>query len=242
MHRRDYFRIAQTSQGFSLVEALMALTILVTCLAAMMTINATYVHMERFCEERRLAVQAAVEKIEEIRQRLASGQSLDNIASAAYYAPWPANVPTNSDKMPMAAFKVPGLTTNSSDVLRKDYVGTVSLIVDETPDESSYGINYSYSPPGTATPGAYPPVKGSCLGVDINGNGYYRDAYPGTPPSPFPLDLNADNNTTNDHFSYPGNPPARLSILPVVVTVHWFGVFGHQRIDFFTIVFADKKT
>ena len=242
MHPRGYFCIGLASQGFSLVEALMALTILVTSLAAIMTINATYVHMERFCEERRLAVQAAVEKIEEIRQRLGSGQSLDNIASAAYYAPWPANTPTDPNKMPMAAFRVPGLTTSSSDPLRKDYVGTVSLIVDETPDESSYGINYAYSPPGNCTPGRYPPVKGFCLGVDINGNGYYEDVYPASPPSPFPLDINADSNTENDHFSYPGNPPARLSILPVVVTVHWFGVFGHQRIDFFTIIFADKRT
>jgi len=242
MHSRGHFRVGQASQGFSLVEALMALAILVTCLAAMMTINLTYAHTELFCEERRLAVQAAVEKIEEIRQRLGSGQSLDSIASAAYYAPWPANIPTNPDRMPMAAFKVPGLTTNSSDPLRKDYVGTVSLIVDETPNEANYGIDYSYSPPGTSTPGTYPPAAGFCLGADINGNGYYRDAYPSSPPSPFPVDINADGSSGNHHFSYPDNPPAGLSILPVVVTVHWFGVFGHQRIDFFTIVFADKRT
>lgn len=205
--------------GFTLVESLLALTVLTISLLAVFNLYMTYVKSERFTEERRLALQSAVEKIDSLRQQLAAGQSLDQI-----YANYkPTTAVTDPTNMPLAAFKVTGLTTASTDPLRRNYVGTISLIIDETPNEQDYGVDYSVSPPVLN------------LGADINGNSYYSDAYPSGTPAPFPLDINANGNTTDNPMT------SGFHVLPVVVTVHWVGVFGAQRIDLFTILFPDKQ-
>ncbi len=206
-------------RGFTLVECVCAVACLAVALCSTVSMYVSHVHGERFTEERRLALQAAVSKIDELRRLVASGNSLDQIYDL--YKPFIGT--TDTAAMPAASFKVPGLFESSADVVRRDYVGTVSLIVDESPNEVDYGVNYSVSPSVLT------------LGADINGNSYYRDTYPAAPPAPFPMDINANGNTTD-------NPLVEgFYLLPVVVTVHWNGVLGAQRVDLFTVIFPDRR-
>ncbi|MFH0938127.1 MAG: prepilin-type N-terminal cleavage/methylation domain-containing protein [Planctomycetota bacterium] len=223
----------KTLNGFTLVECVIALILLMIGLAATLMCHMANIRSDQFTEERRLALQAAVEQIDKIRSLVASGQSLDTIYNR--YCAFAGETKivnnvlyaaTDSDNLrPLPAFKVTGLTERSSDPLRRAYVGTISLIIDEMPNEQDYGVDYSVTPSVLN------------LGADINGNGYYRDAYPASPPSPFPLDINGDG-TTIDNPMISG-----FYILPIVVTVHWTGVLRpqQQRIDLFTIIFPDKR-
>jgi prepilin-type N-terminal cleavage/methylation domain-containing protein len=206
------------ARGLSLVECLCALAVLAVALCSTMSSYITHIHSERFTEERRLALQAAVGKVDELRRLVASGWSLDQLYDT--YRPFIGV--TDPANMPAAAFTVDGLTVGSNPQ-RNRYVGTISLIVDESPNESDYGVDYSVSPSVLS------------LGADINGNAYYLDQYPGAPPRPFPMDINANGNTTD-------NPLVEgFYLLPIVVTVNWQGVFGVQRLDLFTIIFPDKR-
>ncbi len=209
----------RTQRGFTLVECVCAVAVLAVALCSTVSMYVSHVHSERFTEERRLALQAAVSKVDELRRLVASGQSLDQI----YDTYKPLIGVTDTTAMPTAAFRVTGLLESSTDVVRREYVGTVSLIVDESPNEQDYGVDYSVSPSLLR------------LGSDINGNAYYRDTYPAAPSAPFPMDINANGNMTD-------NPLVEgFYLMPVVVTVHWFGVHGAQRIDLFTIIFPDKR-
>lgn len=202
--------------GVSLVEAMCALAVLAVAATAVFSLYTANLQAGRFSEERRLALQAAVEKIEEIRRLVASGKSLDEI----YDIYKPAIGMTDVNNMPPAAFRVPGLRGRSNDSVRNEYVGTVSLIIDETPNEADYGVDYTTNPSTLS------------LGVDINGNNRYNDI---SGLAPFPMDINGNGNTTD-------NPMTEgFFILPVVVTVRWQGVYGIQRVDLFSIVFPDKR-
>jgi prepilin-type N-terminal cleavage/methylation domain-containing protein len=206
------------TRGFSLVECLCALALLAVALVSTMSAYITHVKSERFTSERRLALQGAVAKVDEMRRLVASGWSLDQLYDN--YKPFIGV--TDTANMPLASFKVPGLT-DGVNAVRNEYVGTVSLIVDESPNEADYGVDYTVSPSALR------------LGADINGNAYYLDTYPAVPAKPFPMDINGNGNTTD-------NPLVEgFYLLPVVVTVHWTGVFGAQRLDLFTIVFPDKR-
>ena len=258
--------------GFTLIECLLAITILVVAISAMLHMYITSVHSERFAEERRIAIQAAEEQIDKLRAFANSGASLDNIyagnypygsplvppyqypnqypytslplrampqppaiaggAETWYLAQsgtqpnlWPVlGTPpvTDPNNMPVAAFKVPGLMTNSGDPLRQEYVGTVSLINDEQPNEANFGLDFSYATP-------------KWLGVDINGNGLLNNALPSPFSASLPgVDLN-ENGLINEV-----NVTSSFRVLPVVVTVHWYGVFGPKRVDLFTMIFTDK--
>jgi prepilin-type N-terminal cleavage/methylation domain-containing protein len=225
--------------GFTIVECLCALMILAVALIATLSMNNAYIRGEAFAEERRLALQGASVKMEELRALVAQGISLDTLNDSDYnpssplpehyyyYGTWPAGTVTDPGDMPRAAFKVPGLVTSSPDVQRRDYVGTVSLIIEERPNEHNYGIDYSYSP-----------VKSNLdnIGADINGNKFYSDTFPTNPPGPFPLDIDGDGRTNNLSPITAG-----YFLMPVVVTVHWNGACGEQRVDLFTILFKDEQ-
>lgn len=231
--KRCYFPLS----GFTLVETVCALMILATALIATLMMNNAYVRGEALAEERRLALQSASAKMEELRALVAHGVSLDTLNDPNYnppdlpdhhyyYGTWVPGTITDLANMPRAAFKVPGLATSSPDPLRRAYVGTVTLIIDERPRESDYGIDYSYSP-----------VRSNLdnIGADINGNKYYNDQFPTTPPGPFPLDIDGDGKTSAVGVS------AGFFLLPVVVTVHWNGACGEHRVDLFSILFKDAQ-
>ncbi|MCZ7648053.1 MAG: prepilin-type N-terminal cleavage/methylation domain-containing protein [Planctomycetota bacterium] len=65
------------SRGMSLIEVMIAALILVVAITASLTMFATHMRGARLTEERRLAMQFAAAKIDEIRMHIASGDSLD---------------------------------------------------------------------------------------------------------------------------------------------------------------------
>lgn len=186
---------------------------------------------ERVGEERRLASLAAEQKIDEIRNYIQSGKTLDQAFNQYGPLPLPGGAPG-------AMFNVPGLSafydTNVADGARPNprAIGTVTIINDETPNEAAFGYDFANS------------AKTPPFGVDINGNGSrlietgfgingaagYRDNI----PVPFPLDING-NGFTTDH-----NVTSGFILLPVVISIQWQGATGPQRFDMFAIIMPNS--
>ncbi len=192
--------------GFTLVELMIALTIVSIASTAALTVYFSHSLSAQLSGQRRTASLAAQEKLEEIRIALVSGSTTDQVW--ADYGP----LPTTSGG-PKATFAVPGLMQDGTVVQ-----GTVTIINDETPDESQFGYNYNGGVP-------------TRFGVDLNGNRSYSDLI----PAPFPLDLNS-NGKLDDH-----NVTSGFVLLPVVVTIRWVGPYGSERLDMFAIIARDSQ-
>lgn len=188
-------------RGMTLVEVMVTLAVLAIAMTGALSVYFTHIRTEMTSEERRRATLAAQAKMDEIRSAIAGGISLDRIFND--YGPLPT--PGGG---PKATFEVEGLRP-----IAKVATGTVSIISDEAPNESDFGIDYL----ANATPPKF-------FGVDINGDRQYS----GSSPYPFPLDLNG--NGTTEHFVASG-----FRLLPVVVTIQWTGTYGVERLDLFSI-------
>ncbi|HYF50436.1 MAG TPA: prepilin-type N-terminal cleavage/methylation domain-containing protein [Planctomycetota bacterium] len=209
--------------GLTLIEVMIFFAILSIAMLGALSIYSRHVMGGRMTEQRRIAMIAAEEKLDELRSAIykavQSGAtdplgyvySHTSPADNQFYGPLPAN---NALSRP-CCFNVAGLTP-----VPGISVGTVTIINDETPDEAQFGLAYngSFAPP--------------LFGVDINGNRRYTDA---SSLSPFPMDIN-NNGTTTDNVVVD-----RFSLLPVVITIQWTGPYGRERIDVFSVLTADKQ-
>ena len=117
-------------------------------------------------------------------------------------------------------------------------LGSVNIIFDETPDESTFGFLHGQQKAATGDWSTSNP-----FGVDINGNRFFRDDaakkdgaghYSFVPP--FPMDLNGDG-VINGLDGTPDDPVfSNFRVLPVVITIQWTGPYGPERYDHFALI------
>ncbi|MBE7465797.1 MAG: hypothetical protein HS116_20170 [Planctomycetes bacterium] len=135
-------------------------------------------------------------------------------------------------------------------------LGTVTIITDEDPRESDFGLLYGQ--PQTSSGRWY---ENNPFGVDITGNRRFSDFNASAPEvaadpelnlKPFPMDINGDGDTndlnTVDHLinadaSRPNSADQidegvheNFRFLPLVVTVQWAAPYGPERMDLFGVV------
>lgn len=222
-----------TRHGMTLIEIAVFMTITSVAIAATLSVFISQRTSQRMSEERRIASMAAAQKIDEIRIYLQKGNTLDQ--AFQQYGPLP--LPTGG---PGATFKVPGLTPfYDFDPLDGDRpnarsVGTVSIIIDEKPNEALYGYDY-------ANFATLPP-----FGIDINASGtgmiqtgfanLGAKGYNDDCPWPFPLDINGNGSDGKPLSPWESNVLTGYCILPVVITIQWNGVNGPQRFDMFALI------
>lgn len=248
--------------GLSLLELLIFLAVMAIAMSAALSMYISSRMAQRIGEERRLASLVAEQKLDEIRNYIAKGHSLDQ--AFLYYGPisdvtTPANLesvnpyvaplpnhnapPFHAYGGPGAWFDVPGLDpffdTNPSDGSRSlaRSIGTVSIINDETPDERQFGYDYGNGAPQLP------------FGVDINGNGSRliqtgfggagAAGYNSSVPLPFPLDLNG-SGSNGGSVPWNHNVTNGFVLLPVVITIQWQGAAGPQRYDLFGLITPDQ--
>jgi prepilin-type N-terminal cleavage/methylation domain-containing protein len=211
--------------GFTIIETVVALAVLAVSFLALNLMYMGYVHTERYRNERRLAMQAAVERLEGLRQQVNFGSLTLDILAANY---GPGSTLADSNGVPICAFMVPGLLSGSSGTTTpyNQYVGTITFILPNPANglfsnQGGYGLDYSV-------------VPAQAMGVDVDGLGCDINAlciYKGALPSPFPLNL----------YNISVNGSQTLACLPVVITVRWNGAYGLQRIDLFSMLFPEKR-
>jgi type II secretory pathway pseudopilin PulG len=217
---------ARRVAGMTLVEVMIFFAIVSIAMLGALSIYSRHVMGGRLSEQRRMASLAAEEKLDEMRSAVQKAVQSGNPDPLGYiykhtadgsdplalnfYGPSPA---TNALSRPCCfnVANLPAVTGIS--------VGTVTIINDETPDESQFGLAYDNSP----TPGIF--------GVDINGNRRYTDS---ANLAPFPLDINGNGNTSDDVVI------AGFTVLPVVITIQWMGPFGRERLDVFSVLSVDQ--
>lgn len=223
-------------KGLSLLELMIFIVIMAIAMTGALSMFISSRMAQRIGEERRLASLAAEQKLDEIRNYIQGGKTLDEVFQK--YGPLP--LPSGG---PSATFNVPGLTafndTDSSDGARPTprAIGTVTIINDETPNENAFGYDY-------ANNAQTPP-----FGVDIDGNGSHliqtgfgingAAGYNTANPAPFPLDING-NGSNGTSVPWNRNVTSGFVMLPVVVTIQWQGAAGPQRFDLFAIIIPDQ--
>ncbi len=248
--------------GLTLVEVLVFLVVMAISMTAALSMYISSRMAQRLGEERRLASLAAEQKLDEIRNYIAKGHSLDQ--AFLYYGPLAnASTPANLESVnpyvapppghnapqvhvcggPGAWFDVPGLEpyfdTNPADGNRPlaRSIGTVTIINDETPDERQFGFDFGNGAPS-------PP-----FGVDINGNGSRliqtgfgssgAAGYNSSIPAPFPFDIKGNGSNVGS-VPWDHNVTTGFIILPVVISIQWQGATGPQRYDIFALITPDQ--
>ena len=231
------------ARGVSLIETMMFITVVTIALVGTMYSYVRHLSAKTVTEQRRQAVIAAEQKLDEIRgyvRRVPAGNALDtsgnlvsnkaNPLDAAFnlYGPIPAATALSRP----CCFSIPNFNP-----INGASVGTVTIITNENPDASQFGMIYD----GTSTPNKF--------GVNIYGDIYQdvqltgQPARDGTFPSagvpaqaPFPLDINGNGVTTDTTVTQ------NFTLLPIVITVRWLDTNGErQRFDLFAILQAESQ-
>jgi len=223
----------------TLIELMVFLSIVTIGIVSTVSLYVNQRLAQRVTEERRLASLAAEQKVDEIRIFINNGKTLDQ--AFQQYGPLP--LPQGA---PGASFDVPSLNAFADDNPKDGQrpkpraIGTVTIINDESPNESLFGYDYANNCAG-------PP-----FGVDIDGNGSRlietgfgtkgAAGYNDICPKPFPLDLNGNGSDGSGSNPWDSNILSGFKMLPVVVTIQWNGADGPRRFDLFTIITANRIT
>jgi len=166
------------SRGMTMLEVMVTVLILAVAITAALTTFATHVRGARLSEERRLALQAAHAKIDELRARVAGGESLELLFQR--YGPFDFKgiAGAGSGSSGMSADDVslkeyledaasPGLGTGSLSIPLKGSGAHTTADAsgylrnpDGTGDYSTFVVGEDYNNNGTLDPGE-----------DLNGNG-----------------------------------------------------------------------
>jgi prepilin-type N-terminal cleavage/methylation domain-containing protein len=182
--------------GFTLLEVTICMAILAVALSGTIAAILVTTQMNTQAEAEMLATAATEQALAQVRQT-----PFDNL-----YADY-----VNPGNPAKRYFTIDGLAPPATGVAH----GEVILILDETPDESTYG-----QPLAVGDPAA---------GVDLNANGSTTDSLGGG----FGVDIDGDGVVDADPI-----PPAELQLIPVVVLVRWRSGEGIQRFQVMTMVVA----
>ena len=188
----------QNSGGFTLLEVTICMAILAFALSGVIAAILVTAQMNTRAEAEMLATAAAEEALAQLRQTPFANIYADYVS------------PGNDAKR---YFTVNGLQPPADGLPH----GEVIVILDETPDEASYGR---------------PLVAGGpAAGIDLNGNGTTNDIL----AAGFGVDIDADGVLDPDPILQ-----ANLKLVPVVVLVRWVSGEGTQRFQVMTMV-VDRK-
>ncbi len=192
---------SRRAAGFSLIEVMIAVSVLAVMMAGASSSIATVLRHNQIMREEGAAIQAAERMLAQVRAAATGVYGLAGVVTI--YGETSGNPYTERARLlrghtPKMGLKVSGTAQDELEVV---------LILDETPDESSYGRDLD----GTSGPD----------GIDLNGDNDAVDIL-NSPASGslFPLDL--DGSETFGDAVAAGD----LQLLPVVVIVRWRSLAG----------------
>lgn len=207
--------MSRSANGMSLIEVMIAISVLGVAMMGAFSALMTSLKYNQLMREEAAAVQAATQKMAEIRG--AAATDFEGIFKSKDNGGYGTDV--NGDPYTWTLRLLVGQKAGSMGIEAGGAVqpeGEVVLILDENPDEGDYGRDLD--------------GDGGPDGVDLNGNGVIGTVGTGTL---FPLDLNLDGDTSDDLSGAPGN----MRMVPVVVVVRWMSRTGTEdRIDLMTVI------
>jgi type II secretory pathway pseudopilin PulG len=236
----------------TLIEVMVFITIVSVAMLAAMFSYARSNSSKVISEQRRQAMMAAEQKMDEIREfiRQRQAQKSTNPLDDAYTqygyntsanGGLPGNLPGNNsyatsltNQSYSCVFSVPNLEAIDTGSGPQP-VGTVTIVNSAAPDETLYGWIYD----GSSNPKVF------C--VNLYGNIYPDNGYPSTSSKngfpkvgvpakgPFPLIIKQGGTLTNN------NVKTGFALLPVVVTIRWMTPYGTvERVDLFAMLGPEK--
>jgi type II secretory pathway pseudopilin PulG len=166
--------------GLSLIETIVFIAIVTVSMLATLKAWSTHVKLATISEQRRTAMVAAEQKMDEIRSFIGNYRTLHphvpayNPLDQAFIYYGPPTTPTGTAN-PSAGlqspccFNVPGLVpVYNTQSLNYDAIGNVTIINDEAPDATAFGIEYD----GTSNPRGLPGNNTVPFGCNLYGDNY----------------------------------------------------------------------
>lgn len=216
-------RARHSGGGFSLIELMIAITVLAVALGGAAAAWNTAMTQGQLMREEAVALRAAEEVLATIQGTDYDILTPPNWVEGRNVGGWllaEASAPSLAREAP---FEV-SLVAGHSPRMGLEYNGTaqaegeVIIIMNENPQEGDYGRDLD--------------GDGSSDGVDIDSDGSLSGVPVG---SIFPLDLNGDGDATDDLSADPNS----MVLIPVVVLVRWQSLGGKAiqgRLQLMTVV------